>query len=145
VAVVDTAKQINPYQLTQELGSGVRVADLGELTRVKAPDATQPALEAAVAAHVANPAVVPPPDQPLVNRGIVEQRMDDALAQLQTIINYPTVAQVPNGGTLTAATLSTVVRALREAVHENRVGIQRVAATLRDTIRLVRGDFDDID
>jgi hypothetical protein len=74
----------------------------------------------------------------------VEQRITEALAELDAIVNYPAVDTVPTG-TLTTAQLSNVARAMRTAIHENRVGIQRVAALLHDTIRLVRGDFDNID
>lgn len=79
-----------------------------------------------------------------VNESLLAQRITAALAELQTLIDYPAVPQVPTG-TLTSAQISTVVRALRDAAQQNRAGAQQVAKTLRDTIRLVRGDFGTID
>lgn len=79
-----------------------------------------------------------------VNRPIVDAAIDTALAQLQTLVDYPAVGAVP-AGTMTTAQLSNVVRAMRDAIQENRSGAQIIAKTLRQTIRLVRGDFDGID
>jgi hypothetical protein len=44
-----------------------------------------------------------------------------------------------------AAQLSNALRDMRTAVQQNRAGAQRIAATLRQTIRLARGDFDGVD
>lgn len=63
MAQTTTTKTINVYQLGQEL-SGVALRVTGPdngVTKVDA-DTTQPALEAAVAAHTANPAIQPPTD-----------------------------------------------------------------------------------
>lgn len=79
----------------------------------------------------------------LVNRPIIEAAIVAALGELDALIAAPAVATVP-GGTLTTAQLSNIVREMRDAVQANRAGAQKVAATLRRTIRLVRGDFDDV-
>lgn len=77
------------------------------------------------------------------NRTAIDDAITAALAELQQIVDFPAVGAVPDG-TMTTAQLSNVMRAMRTAVQENRTGVQRVAATLRQTIRLVRGDFDGI-
>ena len=79
-----------------------------------------------------------------VNRPIIEAAIVAALAELDALIAAPAVATVP-AGTLTTAQLSTAMREMRDAVQANRAGAQKVAATLKRTIRLVRGDFDGID
>ena len=77
------------------------------------------------------------------NRTTIDQAISDALAELQTLIDAPAVATVPDG-TLTTAQLSNAMRTMRDAVQANRAGAQRIARTLRHTIRLVRGDYDDV-
>jgi hypothetical protein len=154
MAEATTQVEPNLYQLAVELGDpdiGFRMVgpDVVDGTyRLKTDAVEQGALELAIAAHLPNPAIVPPSTaqdaQRATNRGLVEQRITEALAELDAIVNYPAVDTVPTG-TLTTAQLSNVARAMRTAIHENRVGIQRVAALLHDTIRLVRGDFDNID
>ena len=79
-----------------------------------------------------------------VNRPIIESAITAALAELDALIAAPAVATVPDG-TMNNAALSNAVRSMRDAVQQNRAGAQRVAATLKQTIRLVRGDFDGID
>lgn len=78
------------------------------------------------------------------NRTAIDAAIVNALAELDTLIAAPAVDAVP-AGTLTTAQLSNVARAMRDAVQQNRAGAQRVARTLKQTIRLVRGDFDGID
>ena len=79
-----------------------------------------------------------------VNRPIIEAAITQALAQLDALIAAPAVDTVP-AGTLTTAQLSAALRQMRDAVQANRAGAQQVAVTLKRTIRLVRGDFDDVD
>ena len=78
------------------------------------------------------------------NASIIDTAITDALAELDTLIAAPALPAVPDGN-MTNAQLSDVVRALRDQAQQTRAGAQRVAATLKQTIRLVRGDFDDID
>ena len=78
------------------------------------------------------------------NRQTIDAAIAGALAELQQIIDGPTVATVP-AGTLTTAQLSTGLRTLRDEVALNRAGVKRVAGTLRHTVRLVRGDYDAVD
>ena len=77
------------------------------------------------------------------NRTTIDAAITAALAELQTLIDAPAVATVPDG-TLTTAQLSNAMRTMRDAVQANRAGAQRIARTLRHTIRLVRGDYDDV-
>lgn len=65
----------------------------------------------------------------------------DAIDLLDSLVAAPAVPEVPDG-TLTTAQLSGAVRQMRDYVQQNRAGAQQVAATLKNTIRLVRGDFD---
>lgn len=155
-AEVTTSTQPNLYQLAVELGNpaiGFRmVGPRADGTFVVRTDAvTQAALAAAVAAHVPNPAIVPPPTpaeqqaaSEAANRTIVDQRMTAAIADLENLIASPDVATVPNG-TLTTAQLSSATRQLRDAVQQNRDGAKQVARVVRDLVRYVRGDFSDID
>lgn len=78
------------------------------------------------------------------NASVIDRAISDALAELRALVAYPAVPDVPSG-TLTTAQLSNVVRAMRDEMQKNRAGAQRVADILIKTIRLVRGDFDDID
>lgn len=77
------------------------------------------------------------------SESLLSQKIDEALATLQSLIDYPPVAQVPTG-TLTTAQVSTILRALGNEANATRLGAQQVARTLRDTIRLVRGDFGEL-
>jgi len=74
----------------------------------------------------------------------IDTAITAALTELQTLIDAPEVGVVP-AGTMTTAQLSAVVRSMRDVVQQNRAGAQRIALTLKQTIRLVRGDFDAID
>lgn len=78
------------------------------------------------------------------NRSAIEAAIAEALTRLDQLIAAPAVDTVP-AGTMTTAQLSNVARAMRDAVQANRAGAQEVALTLKRTIRLVRGDFDNID
>jgi hypothetical protein len=82
--------------------------------------------------------------QATANQSTIDAAITQALAELDTLIAAPAVAAVPDG-TLTTAQLSNAMRSMRDAVQQNRAGAQRVARTLKQTIRLVRGDFDDVD
>jgi len=75
------------------------------------------------------------------NARTIDAAITDALAELKAIVDAPAVGEVPSG-TMTTAQLSNALRSMREAVQQNRNGAKRIAATLRQTIRLVRGDFD---
>jgi hypothetical protein len=77
------------------------------------------------------------------NASIIDTAITAALAELDTLIAAPALPTVP-AGSLTNAQLSDAVRQLRDGAQATRAGAQRVAATLKQTIRLVRGDFDDI-
>lgn len=78
------------------------------------------------------------------NRTTIDAAITQALAELQQLVDAPAVPDIP-AGTLTTAQLSNVLRSMRDVVQQNRAGIQRVAGTLKQTIRLVRGDFDGTD
>ena len=78
------------------------------------------------------------------NQTTIDTAITAALAELDALIAAPAVGVVPDG-TMNNATLSNALRTMRDAVQANRAGVQRVAATLKQTIRLVRGDFDGID
>ena len=82
--------------------------------------------------------------QRITNRTTIDAAITAALADLDTLIAAPVVATVP-AGTMNTAALSNAMRSMRDAVQANRAGAQRVATTLKQTIRLVRGDFDGID
>lgn len=82
--------------------------------------------------------------QVAANATTIDAAITNALAELQQVINAPALETVP-AGTMSTAQLSNVLRALRDEAQLNRAGVQRAAATLRQTIRLVRGDFDGID
>lgn len=86
----------------------------------------------------------PKPGTPQANASIVDQAITDALNQLQNLANAAALPTVP-AGTMTTAQLSSAMRTLRDEAQATRAGAQQVARTLRQTIRLVRGDFDDID
>jgi hypothetical protein len=75
-----------------------------------------------------------------INRATIDSQIAAALAELDALIAAPAVPTVPDG-TLTTAQLSEAVRTMRTAIQQNRVGAQRVAATLKQTIRLVRNDL----
>lgn len=94
----------------------------------------------------------------LTNRATIEQAITDALAQLDALIAataLPAIAAIPAipaGASLTTTQLTTSLRSLstwadtamtgqRTANQATRAGAQQVAATLKRTIRLVRGDF----
>ena len=79
-----------------------------------------------------------------VNRDQIDQAITDALARLQQLVDAPAVPELP-AGTMTTAVLSNALRQMRDAVQANRAGAQEVALTLKRVIRLVRGDFDDVD
>ena len=72
----------------------------------------------------------------------VDRAIVAALADLAALVAAPAMPAVP-AGTLTTAQLSNALRALRDEAQATRAGAQRVAATLANTIRLGRGDFDD--
>lgn len=74
----------------------------------------------------------------------IDAAINAALDELQQIIDAPPVVAVPDG-VLTLVQLSAGMRQLRDAVQDNRAGIQRIATTLRQTIRLVRSDFNATD
>jgi tellurite resistance protein len=78
------------------------------------------------------------------NASIIDQAITAALAHLDDLIAAPALPTVPDG-TLTTAQLSEIVRALRNHSQANRAGAQQIAKVLKQTIRLVRGDFDGID
>jgi len=78
------------------------------------------------------------------NRRTIDTALTNALAELQAIIDAPAVVEVP-AGTMTTAQLSNAMRSMRDAVQANRAGAQRIAATLRHTIRYARGDYDGVD
>lgn len=77
------------------------------------------------------------------NHAAIAQAIDAAITQLDTLIAAPAVDTVP-AGTLTAAQLSNIARAMRDAVQANRAGAQQVALILKRTIKLVRGDYDTV-
>ena len=83
-------------------------------------------------------------EQAQANRTTIDTAITNALTELQTLIDAPEVGAVP-AGTMTTAQLSAVVRSMRDVVQQNRAGAQRIALTLKQTIRLVRGDFGGID
>lgn len=82
--------------------------------------------------------------QQSANATAIDAAISAALAELQQLVDAPAVPDVP-AGTLTNAQLSNTMRAMRDVVQQNRAGIQRVAGTLKQTIRLVRGDFEGTD
>lgn len=77
------------------------------------------------------------------NRATIDQAITDALTELRNLVAAPAMPTVPEG-TMTTAQLSTAMRTLRDQAQQNRAGAQKVAAILLKTIRLVRGDFDDV-
>jgi hypothetical protein len=77
------------------------------------------------------------------NQSIIDTAITAALAELDTLIAAPALPTVP-AGSLTNAQLSEALRQLRDGAQATRAGAQRVAQVLKQTIRLVRGDFDDI-
>lgn len=77
------------------------------------------------------------------NASAIDQAITDALAELRMMRDYPALPVVP-AGTHTTAQLSNYLRTLRDEAQTNRQGIQRVCETLIGTIRLLRGDFDDV-
>lgn len=78
-----------------------------------------------------------------VNRTNIDTAITNALAELRMMRDYPALPTVPSG-TMTTAQLSNAMRTLRDEAQTNRQGIQRVCSTLIGTIRLLRGDFDDV-
>lgn len=78
------------------------------------------------------------------NRYAVDAAIIAAVAELDRIAAAAVLPTLPSG-TLTTAQLSVVVRSIRDAVQDNRAGVQRVARTLKHTVRMVRGDFDGVD
>jgi hypothetical protein len=78
------------------------------------------------------------------NRQTIDAAITNALAELQQIVDAPAVASVP-AGTLTTAQLSNGLRVLRDEVAANRNALRRISSTLRHTIRLARGEYDDVD
>ena len=82
--------------------------------------------------------------QAAANASTIDTAITNALAELQAIVDAPAVPTVP-AGTLTTAQLSNGMRELRDAVQANRAGTQRIAATLKHTIRLARGDYEGTD
>lgn len=78
------------------------------------------------------------------NRSAIDDAITAAIDELDRITSADPVPAVPSG-TLTTAQLSGVVRAMRGSVQQNREGVQRVARTLKHTVRMVRGDFDGVD
>ena len=64
MATATTPNPVNLYQLGLELGGGIGFRCVGPdpdgITTVNTDDVDQAALEAAIAAHVADPAIVPP-------------------------------------------------------------------------------------
>lgn len=88
------------------------------------------------------------PDDPTAqhqaNRGVIDQAIDASLVELRSLVAAPALPDVP-AGTMTTAQLSNAMRTLRNEAQATRAGAQQVADILLKTIRLVRGDFDDID
>lgn len=77
------------------------------------------------------------------NASAIDTAITNALAELRMMADHPALPVVPSG-THTTAQLSNYMRALRDEAQTNRVGIQRLCETLIGTIRLLRGDFDDV-
>ena len=77
MASVETADAVNLYQLSVELGGvGIRrVGPRADGSSTLSADVDQAVLDAAIAAHVADPAVVPPAGQP---DRTAEQRLAEA-------------------------------------------------------------------
>ena len=78
------------------------------------------------------------------NEAAIAEAITEALAELRALVAAPALPVVPDG-TLTTAQLSNALRILRNEAQATRAGAQKVAATLAQTIRLVRGDFDGTD
>lgn len=141
MASTTTTKPVNLYQLGQEIGGnpGFRMVADGSERTVSTDDCTQQALDTAVAAHTANPAIVAPPTPAEVaaataaaNEATIRSQIDTALATLTTTIDaqqatFTTVAQA-----------QTVVRALQNQVKDN-------ARIMRKVLRLVGNRLDGTD
>lgn len=129
-----TSKRINLYQLSQEMGgAALRLVGTGDSVQpktVKAPVATQTALDAAVAAHTFNAAIVPPPDTPLANQQTIAAALVQILPDMQAILD---TADIP-AGTLTAAQLSNFVRA-------SQTQMKTIAQAIKRLDRYVTNDF----
>ena len=76
---VTTAKAVNLYQLGLEMGGpGLRMVDRGNETVIKS-DADQSTLDAAIAAHTADPSIVGDPS-------VVEPTDAERIADLEAVI-----------------------------------------------------------
>lgn len=132
MAEVVTTKQLNLDRLTAELG-GVGLKCVGdyrstEEKKVSSDGATQPQLEAAVAAHVYDPTWTPPPSAEQTNLATIQQQVTLAMATLQSIIDTPQV------------TIATVAQA-QPAVRGLQSQVKDLARIQRRLIRLVTGDL----
>lgn len=93
-------KPINLYQLGQEIGGNPPLRMVGPrpdgTSTVWADNVAQGALDAKVAAHVANPAVQPPPDptvaQDAAESAFIAQRLPTVLGKARAIMADPTGA-----------------------------------------------------
>lgn len=78
------------------------------------------------------------------NEQVVQDAISAAIARLDVLISAPPLP-TPPAGTMNNATLSTTLRSLADYVQQNRNGAQDVALILKQTIKLVRGDYDTVD
>ena len=77
------------------------------------------------------------------NFSAIEAEIDSAIVQLDSLIAAPAVPTVQSG-TMSTAQLSNTLRVMRDYIQENRAGAQQVALRLKQTIKLVRGDYDTV-
>lgn len=120
-----TARELTPTDVAG-LSTGARRWDPATLTTVPTPGWVDPAILDA-------------------NETTLRDRLSQRIDDLQTLIDYPAVATVPAGAALTTTQLTTVARAMRDAVQQNRAGAQQIAEAVRDLARMVRGDFGELD
>lgn len=118
-----TTKPVNLYQLGQEIGGNPSFRRSGPdeegISRIWS-SAAQTALDAAIAAHTADPSIVPPPPIEETNEATINDRLDQALTAL--------------GNHVTRAKPATAA-AQASAAYDATVLLARVAISL---VRLVR-------
>ncbi len=126
MASVTTTKSINLYQLGVELGGNPGLRKDGDV--ITCATVTQAALQAAVTAHVADPAVVAPPSAAEVRASAETEAETAILTALRSGVTAITAArQAAVSDQATADTLRTQIAGVKSAASTQKTGVDAFA------------------